>query len=89
MIPYSMAYTDAYTAHLDTLAGGKVGAAPQFEQLASDQTNAYNATEPTLSGDMQGVKAAMATLPSEREHTGAGSSARQVLLRFSGRFGGD
>lgn len=89
MIPYSMAYTDAYTAHLDTLAGGNVGAAAQFEQQAIEQTNAYNATDPTLSGDMQGVNAAMATLASAREHTGAGSAARQVLLRFSGRFGGD
>lgn len=89
MIPYSMAYTDAYTAHLDTLAGGNVGAAAQFEQQAIEQTNAGNATDPTLSGDMQGVNAAMATLASAREHTGAGSAARQVLLRFSGRFGGD
>lgn len=89
MIPYSMAYTDAYTAHLDTLAGGNVGAAAQFEQQAIEQTNADNATGPTLSGDMQGVNAAMATLASAREHTGAGSAARQVLLRFSGRFGGD
>lgn len=89
MIPYSMAYTDAYTAHLDTLAGGNVGAAAQFEQQAIEQTNADNATDPTLSSDMQGVNAAMATLASAREHTGAGSAARQVLLRFSGRFGGD
>lgn len=89
MIPYSMAYTDAYTAHLDTLASGNVGAAAQFEQQAIEQTNADNATDPTLSGDMQGVNAAMATLASAREHTGAGSAARQVLLRFSGRFGGD
>ena len=89
MIPYSMAYTDAYTAHLDTLAGGNVGAAAQFEQQAIEQTNADTATDPTLSGDMQGVNAAMATLASAREHTGAGSAARQVLLRFSGRFGGD
>lgn len=89
MIPYSMAYTDAYTAHLDTLAGGNVGSAAQFEQQAIEQTNADNATDPTLSGDMQGVNAAMATLASAREHTGAGSAARQVLLRFSGRFGGD
>lgn len=89
MIPYSMAYTDAYTAHLDTLAGGNVGAAAQFEQQAIEQTNADNATDPTLSGNMQGVNAAMATLASAREHTGAGSAARQVLLRFSGRFGGD
>ena len=89
MIPYSMAYTDAYTAHLDTLAGGNVGAAAQFKQQAIEQTNADNATDPTLSGDMQGVNAAMATLASAREHTGAGSAARQVLLRFSGRFGGD
>ena len=89
MIPYSMAYTDAYTAHLDTLAGGNVGAAAQFEQQAIEQTNADNATDPTLSGDMQGVNAAMATLASAREHAGAGSAARQVLLRFSGRFGGD
>lgn len=89
MIPYSMAYTDAYTAHLDTLAGGNVGAAAQFEQQAIEQTNEDNATDPTLSGDMQGVNAAMATLASAREHTGAGSAARQVLLRFSGRFGGD
>lgn len=89
MIPYSMAYTDAYTAHLDTLAGGNVGAAAQFEQQAIEQTNADNTTDPTLSGDMQGVDAAMATLASAREHTGAGSAARQILLRFSGRFGGD
>lgn len=89
MIPYSMAYTDAYTAHLDTLAGGNVGAAAQFEQQAIKQTNADNATDPTLSGDMQGVNAAMATLASAREHTGAGSAARQILLRFSGQFGGD
>ncbi|WP_147345336.1 tubuliform spidroin [Bifidobacterium pseudolongum] len=89
MIPYSMAYTDAYTAHLDTLAGGNVGAAAQFERQAIEQTNEDNATDPTLSGDMQGVNAAMATLASAREHTGAGSAARQVLLRFSGRFGGD
>lgn len=89
MIPYSMAYTDAYTAHLDTLAGGNVGAAAQFEQQAIEQTNADNATDPTLSGDMQGVNAAMVTLASARERTGAGSAARQVLLRFSGRFGGD
>lgn len=89
MIPYSMAYTDAYTAHLDTLAGGNVGAAAQFEQQAIEQTNADNTTDPTLSGDMQGVNAAMATLASAREHTGAGSAARQILLRFSGRFGGD
>lgn len=89
MIPYSMAYTDAYTAHLDTLAGGNVSAAAQFERQAIEQTNADNATDPTLSGDMQGVNAAMATLASAREHTGAGSAARQVLLRFSGRFGGD
>ncbi|RYQ08985.1 tubuliform spidroin [Bifidobacterium pseudolongum subsp. globosum] len=89
MIPYSMAYTDAYTAHLDTLAGGNVGAAAQFEQQAIEQTNADNTTDPTLSGDMQDVNAAMATLASAREHTGAGSAARQILLRFSGRFGGD
>lgn len=89
MIPYSMAYTDAYTAHLDTLAGGNVSAAAQFERQAIEQTNADNATDPTLSGDMQGVNAAMATLASAREHTGASSAARQVLLRFSGRFGGD
>ncbi|KFI77799.1 tubuliform spidroin [Bifidobacterium pseudolongum] len=89
MIPYSMAYTDAYTAHLDTLAGGDVGAAAQFQQQAIEQTNADNTTDPNLSGNMQNVNAAMDTLAAAREHTGAGSAARQIMLRFSGRFGGD
>ena len=89
MVPYSMAYTDAYTAHLDTLAGGDVGAAAQFQQQAIEQTNADNTTDPNLSGNMQNVNAAMDTLAAAREHTGAGSAARQIMLRFSGRFGGD
>lgn len=88
MIPYSMAYTDAYTAHLDALAEGNVGAAAQFQRQAIEQTNADNTTDPNLSGNMQSVNAAMDTLAAAREHTGAGSAARQILLRFSGRFGG-
>lgn len=89
MIPYSMAYTDAYTAHLDALAEGNVGAAVQFQQQAIEQTNADDTTDPNLSGNMQHVNAAMDALAAAREHTGAGSAARQIMLRFSGRFGGD
>ncbi|MEE1295406.1 MAG: tubuliform spidroin [Bifidobacterium sp.] len=87
MIPYSMAYTDAYTAGLNDLCGGDVSAAAAHEQAAIAATNAAESTDATLKADKASVDAAMATLAAAREHTGAGSAAKQILLRFGGQFG--
>lgn len=90
MVPYSMAYTDVYTARLSDLAGNDVAAAAAHRDAAVAATNAAEGTDAALKKDKQGVDAAMATLAAAREHTGAGSAAKQVLRRFADRFdGGD
>ncbi|PLS28759.1 hypothetical protein [Bifidobacterium parmae] len=90
MIPYSMAYTDAYTKHLSELTGGtSAGAAAH-----ADEANAATAKEfASGSGgahadDVAKVDAAMDALAAARERTGAGSAYRQVLLRFAGELSG-
>lgn len=94
MIPYSMAYTDVYTSELNDLTGGDVARAGAASAEAIEATNARNGTG-TLGDDMAGVDAAMATLASAREHTGASSAAEQILQRFpdeladGGAAGGD
>ncbi|KFI96960.1 hypothetical protein [Bifidobacterium stellenboschense] len=90
MIPYSMAYTDAYTKHLSELTGGtSAGAAAH-----ADEANAATAKEFAAGSggahadDVAKVDAAMAALAAARERTGAGSAYRQVLLRFAGELSG-
>lgn len=88
MIPYSMAYTDVYTSELNDLTGGDLARAGACKAEAIAATNARNGSG-TLGDDMAGVDAAMATLASAREHTGAANAAEQILQRFPGELGGD
>lgn len=48
MIPYSMAYTDAYTENLNTLTGGDVSRAQAMGAQAIAQTDAQFGSNSTL-----------------------------------------
>jgi hypothetical protein len=84
MIPYSMTYTDVYTAQLSSLTGGSSAGATAYEQKAIGQTNA----SPDLADANSKVDAAMNTLAVACEHTGKASALQQIVLRFSNQFEG-
>lgn len=86
MIPYSMAYTDAYTENLNTLTGGDVSRAQAMGAQAIAQTDAQFGSNSTLTSDQAKVDAAMNELAQAREHTGASSADRQIALRYADRF---
>lgn len=86
MIPYSMAYTDAYTENLDTLTGGDASRAQAMGAQAIAQTDAQFGSNGTLTSDQAKVDAAMSELAQAREHTGASSADRQIALRYADRF---
>lgn len=86
MIPYSMAYTDAYTENLNTLTGGDVSRAQSMGAQAIAQTDAQFGSNSTLTSDQTKVDAAMNELAQAREHTGASSADRQIALRYADRF---
>lgn len=86
MIPYSMAYTDAYTENLNTLTGGDVSRAQAMGAQAIAQTDAQFGSNSTLTSDQAKVDAAMSELAQAREHTGASSADRQIALRYADRF---
>lgn len=86
MIPYSMAYTDAYTANLNTLTGGDVSKAQGAAQEAIAKTDSQFDSNQTLKDDQAKVDAAMESLALAREHTGAASADRQISLRFATQF---
>lgn len=85
MVPYSMAYTDAYTENLNTLTGGDVSRAQVMGAQAIARTDAQFANS-TLTSDQAKVDAAMNELAQAREHTGASSADRQIALRYADRF---
>lgn len=86
MIPYSMAYTDAYTNQLSTLAHNDASEVAGVQQEAMNATRALEDSNTTLVKNKQSVDAAMSALATAREHTGAGSAAKQIMLRFSSQF---
>ena len=104
MIPYSMAYTDAYTKHLSELTGGSSAGASGYVAEANAATArefgigggaggdgasaGADAGSGAHAGDTAKVNAAMAALAAARERTGAGSAYRQVLLRFASELDG-
>ncbi|NEG55292.1 hypothetical protein [Bifidobacterium platyrrhinorum] len=89
MIPYSMAYTDAYTKHLSALTGGTSAGASVYRDQAIAATDREFADDGGAhAGDTAKVNAALAALASAREHTGAASAYRQVLLRFADELNG-
>lgn len=82
MIPYSMAYTDEYTANLSMLTGGSSAGAAAYQEQAITATDGSDA----LSSVQAKVDAAMATLATACEHTGKANALKQILLRFSDQF---
>ena len=84
MIPYSMKYTDVYTANLSALTGGTSSGATAYESQAIAETNGSDELADTQSK----VDAAMSTLATASEHTGKATALRQIVLRFSDQFEG-
>ena len=83
MIPYSMKYTDVYTANLSALTGGmSSGATAESQAIA--ETNGSD----ELADAQSKVDAAMSTLATASEHTGKATALRQIVLRFSDQFEG-
>lgn len=79
MIPYSMKYTDVYTANLSALTGGTSSGATAYESQAIAETNGSD----ELADAQSKVDAAMSTLATASEHTGKATALRQIVLRFS------
>lgn len=84
MIPYSMKYTDVYTANLSVLTGGTSSGATAYESQAIAETNGSD----ELADAQSKVDAAMSTLATASEHTGKATALRQIVLRFSDQFEG-
>lgn len=84
MIPYSMKYTDVYTANLSALTGGTSSGATAYESQAITETNGSD----ELADAQSKVDAAMSTLATASEHTGKATALRQIVLRFSDQFEG-
>lgn len=84
MIPYSMKYTDVYTANLSALTGGTSSGATAYESQAIAETNSSD----ELADAQSKVDAAMSTLATASEHTGKATALRQIVLRFSDQFEG-
>ena len=84
MIPYSMKYTDVYTANLSALTGGTSSGATAYESQAIAETNGSD----ELADAQSTVDAAMSTLATASEHTGKATALRQIVLRFSDQFEG-
>lgn len=84
MIPYSMKYTDVYTANLSALTGGTSSGATAYESQAIAETNGSD----ELADAQSKVDAAMSTLATASEHTGKAAALRQIVLRFSDQFEG-
>lgn len=84
MIPYSMKYTDVYTANLSALTGDTSSGATAYESQAIAETNGSD----ELADAQSKVDAAMSTLATASEHTGKATALRQIVLRFSDQFEG-
>lgn len=84
MIPYSMKYTDVYTANLSALTGGTSSGATAYESQAIAETNGSD----ELADAQSKVDAAMSTLATASEHTGKATALRQIVLRSSDQFEG-
>lgn len=87
MIPYSMAYTDAYTAKLSALTGGTSVGASGYQQQAIAETNRDFDANPAHADDTRKVDAAMSALAAASEHTGRANALRQISVQFADELG--
>lgn len=88
MIPYSMDFTDAYTARLKEL-GATAGTAGSYETQAIADVRAGIKDNEKLKTASDKVSAAMTALADASEHTGQASAFHQIVLRFADRLDSD
>ena len=88
MIPYSMDFTDAYTARLKEL-GATAGTAGSYETQAIADVRAGIKDNEQLKTASDKVSAAMTALADASEHTGQASAFHQIVLRFADQLDSD
>ena len=88
MIPYSMDFTDAYTARLKEL-GATAGTAGSYETQAIADVRAGIKDNEKLKTASDKVSAAMTALADASEHTGQASAFHQIVLRFADQLDSD
>lgn len=88
MIPYSMDFTDAYTARLKEL-GATAGTAGSYETQAIADVRAGIKDNEKLKTASDKVSAAMTALADASEHTGQASAFHQIVLRFANQLDSD
>lgn len=88
MIPYSMDFTDAYTARLKEL-GATAGTAGSYETQAIADVRAGIKDNEKLKTASDKVSAAMTALADASEHTGQASAFHQIVLRFVDQLDSD
>lgn len=88
MIPYSMDFTDAYTARLKEL-GVTAGTAGSYETQAIADVRVGIKDNEKLKTASDKVSAAMTALADASEHTGQASAFHQIVLRFADQLDSD
>lgn len=88
MIPYSMDFTDAYTARLKEL-GATTGTASEYENQAIADVRAGIKGNEKLKTASDKVSAAMTALADASEHIGQASAFHQIILRFADQLDSD
>ena len=88
MIPYSMDFTDAYTARLKEL-GATAGTAGSYETQAIADVRVGIKDNEKLKTASDKVSAAMTALADASEHTGQANAFHQIVLRFADQLDSD
>lgn len=88
MIPYSMDFTDAYTARLKEL-GATTGTASEYENQAIADVRAGIKGNEKLKTASDKVSAAMTALADASERIGQASAFHQIIVRFADQLDSD
>lgn len=88
MIPYSMDFTDAYTARLKEL-GATTGTASEYENQAIADVRAGIKGNEKLKTASDKVSAAMTALANASEHIGQAGAFHQIIVRFADQLDSD
>lgn len=88
MIPYSMDFTDAYTARLKEL-GATTGTAFEYENQSIADVRAGIKSNEKLKTASDKVSAAMTALADASEHIGQAGAFHQIIVRFADQLDSD
>ena len=88
MIPYSMDFTDAYTARLKEL-GATTSTASEYENQAIADVRAGIKGNEKLKTASDKVSAAMTALADASEHVGQAGAFHQIIVRFADQLDSD